>query len=779
MRELSEYRHRLSDASEQSKVFILTERQASNDVQPFASEPVADLRDHWFTIVKHFRLITALFVGVVLITALVVFSIAHQYTAETTLMIEHSTPQVLNMRQVLGPVVTATYDDDYYKSQYAILQNETLAAQVIQELALANNPYFSDRGNDSRLFGTSKKANYSTLLGIKLTVIERYLKRLAITPVRGTNLVKVSFTSPDPELSARIVNAHAQAYIRQGLDLHRAVNEEAQHFLEGKLGELRERVEKSEAALNAFGRANEIISLTDKQNIVIDRLDELNKDLTAAEADRISLEAQEQLIQNRAYDSLPAVIDNDMIQKFKEQLIRLEGEYARLAGEYRPGFRALDQVGAQVAETRRSIQSEIKKVVGGLESKYISAVSRENKLRTAMEEQKTLALRQKDASVTYNILAREANTNRQLYEAVLQRMKETGVAAQVGTSNIFVIVKGAPPIRPSSPLRALDVLISALLALVGGIGLAFLLESLNNTFKNPNEVERYLGLSTLAVIPDFLTANGNHSSSRLLRLVRGSARGILAPAAAASSQGYEAALQRMKDTGQPAPKSTELINSTVKFSAITESYRALRAALMVSRAGEPPRVTLFISALPSEGKTTTAANTAFLLSQMGERVLLIDADLRRPRCHEMLNMPNTAGLTEVLSGLLAAEKAISATAFPRLWLLCSGSVPPSPNELVGSKKMRNTLDELRRAYDYIVVDATPTMTLSDALPLSTIVDGCVLVVNAKTPRQVVRQTCSRLTHVGAKILGVVLNQVDVRGPDYYYTEHYYSYHNCS
>jgi polysaccharide biosynthesis transport protein len=755
-------------------------RQALTDVQVPTREPEANLRDYWFTIVKHFRLIAAFFVGVVLLTALVVFWITPEYSAETTLMIEHSTPQVLDMRQVLGDVVTASYDDDYYKSQYALLQNESLAAQVIRELGLANNPYFNDSNYESRLFGSVRKANESTLLGIRLTAIERYLKRLTIIPLRGTNLVKVSFATPDPELSARIVNAHAQAYIRQGLDLHRAVNEEAQHFLEGKLGELKARVEKSEAALNAFGRANEIISLTDKENIVIDRLDELNKDLTAAEADRLSLEAQEQLIQQRAYDSLPAVIDNDMIQKFKEQLVKLEGEYARLAGEYKPGFRTLDQVGAQVAETRSHINSEMKKVVAGLESKYIAAVSKEKKLRSAMEEQKTLALRQKDASVTYNILAREANTNRQLYDAVLQRMKETGVAAQIGTSNIFVIVKGVRPMRPSYPARVHDVLISALLALVGGVGLAFFLESLNNTFKNPKEVECYLGLSTLAVIPDFLAANGDRRSPPgLLSSVRSLTHGILAPAADASRQHYDAAMQRMKGTGQPAPKSTELIDSLEKFSAITESYRALRAALMLSRAGEPPRVMLITSALPSEGKTTTAANTAFLLSKMGVRVLLIDADLRRPRCHEVLNIPNTAGLTELLTGQLAAREAISVTAFPGLSVLCSGAVPPTPNELLGSSKMLDTLEELRKAYDYIIIDATPMMILSDALLLSTIVDGCVLVVNAKTPRQVVHQTCVRLTRAGAKILGVVLNQVDVQGPDYYYTEHYYSYRNCS
>jgi succinoglycan biosynthesis transport protein ExoP len=236
-------------------------------------------------------------------------------------------------------------------------------------------------------------------------------------------------------------------------------------------------------------------------------------------------------------------------------------------------------------------------------------------------------------------------------------------------------------------------------------------------------------------------------------------------------------LSRRRTT--PAPKSTELVASPEKFSAITESYRALRASLMLSHSGEPRRVTLFTSALPSEGKTTTAANTAFLLSQMGERVLLIDTDLRRPRCHQVLNLPNTAGLSEVLTGQFTADQVISATPFPRLSFLSSGAPASAPNELVGSKKMRETLDALRKSYDYIVVDATPTMTLSDALPLAMIVDGCIIVVNAKTPRQVVRQTCNRLTSVGAKIVGIVLNQVDVQSPDYYYTEHYYSYRNCS
>jgi polysaccharide biosynthesis transport protein len=758
-----------------------TERAAptSIDLSIAASAPEANLRDSWFTILKHLRLIIAFVAGVVLLTALAVFWITPEYVAESTLMIERSTPQVLDMRQVIGDSITPSDEDDYYKSQYILLQNEALVAEVIRELGLAHNAYFSSVGIVNRLLGTSKEASDSTLLGSKVTVIDRYLKRLTIAPVRGTNLVKVSFATPDPELSAKIVNAHVQAFIRQGVNLHRGVNEEAQHFLEGKLVELKDREKKSEAALNDYGRANEILSLTDKQNTVIDRLADLNKDLTAAEADRIALEADEQQVKQHDYDSLPAVIDNDMIQKLKEQLVTLEAEYSRLAGEYKSGFRTLDQVRAQVEETRSLLRNEIEKVVGGIESKYTAAVSREDQLRIAVEQQKALAQRQKDASVTYNILARDADTNRQLYEAVLQRMKETGVAAQVGTSNIFVIVPAAKPNRPSYPSPLRDILLSALMASIGGIGLAFLLESLNNTYKNPSEVERYLGLSTLAVIPDFFVVDDDRRSrGASSKLVRSLKRLLLTPPANPSDHARNPA-RPVKGAEPSGRASSELVDSSGKFSAVTESYRALRAALMLSRAGSPPRVTLFTSALPSEGKTTTAANTALLLSQMGERVLLIDGDLRRPRCHQVLSMPNTIGLTELLTGQISAKEATSLTTYPGLSLLCSGSPPPAPNELIGSKQMRDTLDELRRAYDYIVIDATPTMTLTDALPLSTMVDGCILVVNAETPRQLVRQTCIRLNRVGAKILGVVLNQVNVHSPDYYYLGHYYSYRDCS
>jgi polysaccharide biosynthesis transport protein len=725
-----------------------------------APEPRTNLIDYWLTTRKHFRLISAVFICTILVTTFAVFAVTPRYTAHTELMIEPSTPQVLDMQQVFADSLTPDIADDYYKTQYDLLKSETIAAQVIRNLDLESDPRFKRtpsgllrrfaKGVEDWVQQTifdEQDTEKNELLGVKLKTVERYLDQLGVTPVRGTHLVNVSFTSPDSELSAAVANAHAAAYISQGLELHRSVNEEAQRFLEDKLVELKDRLQKSEAALNAYRRDKGIISLDDKENILVERLDDLNRDLTTAETERITLEAQEQLIHKRVYDSLPAVVDNRLIQELKEQLITQEGEYTRLSAKYQPGYRALDEVGAQLRETRARLQTETQEVVGGIESAYMAAVTNENTLRGELEQQKSLALQQKDAGVTYNILSREVDTNRQLYDGILQRMKETGVAAQVGASNVFVIVKASPPRYPSHPARITDILLGAMLALIGGVGLAFMLESFDKTFKNAEEVERYLERPNLAVIPDFTKVNGK------------------------GSNGHVPVRLGLPET---LPERMPVIAEQIHFLNVVESYRALRTVLLLSRAGGPPKITLITSALNSEGKTVTAVNVAILLSEMSQRVLLIDADLRRADCHKLLGIQKRSGLAEVLTGQMPLEQVSVATAIPHLSLLCSGSLPPNPTELLGSEKMHETLTRLREQYDYIVIDSAPAMLVSDTLPLSTVVDGTVVVVNWRTPRHVVGEACSRLNYVGAKILGVVLNQVNLESPDFYYSSHYYS-----
>ena len=773
MRELSPYFLQRDSRSTQEEVPVL------NEPLPVAEE--AHLRDYWRVVRKHRRLILVFFLCTIFATVLFVLTSTPIYTAETTVLIERKTPQAIDIQGALSEL-QAPDEYDYYRTQYEILKGRGLAARVIREEGLENNDLFTGEGEQKGLIAKlwakikarieqflpaapETETTSDSLLGVDPYLIDAYLDMLEVKPVPRTRLVKVALSTPSAELSAQVVNAHVKAYIQQGVDLRTQANEEAQGFLEEKMIELKERVEKSEAALNSYRRDKGILSLDDKENIIVDRLSDLNKLLTAAEADRIASEAQLHLIRKRAYDFLPEVISNSLIQTLKGQQTSLQGEYAQLADRFKPDYPRLSQLRAQLAEIQQRLNREMQKVAASLESTYQAAETREKGLRAKMEEQKAATLRLKDDSVNYAILAREVDTNRQLYDSVLQRMKEMGVAAEVRSSNVSTIDPGEPPLRPSRPRKLLSLLLSSVVGLMGGVGLAFFLEYLDNSLRNPEEAERYLGLPNLAVVPDFLRANhhGDPEPKAFLSVAKEAARRI---------------------SGKPAQEQLptpdqELVLFHHPFSAVTEAYRTLRTAILLSRADEAPRTILFTSAAAGEGKTVTTVNLATIFAQMDLRVLVVDADLRRPRCHQVLRAPNGAGLTELLTGQREMNEIIKPTTTENLFLMSSGAVPPNPAELMGSRKMHDTLKILQGDYDCVFIDSPPVMPVSDTLLLSTLVDGVVLVINGQgTPRQLVREAHSRLTYARAKILGVVLNRVNMQAGDYpYYYYHYASYYH--
>jgi len=731
-----------------------------------------DLREFWRVIRKHSRLILTFSVGVVLTASLIILTQTPIYTAKTILLIERNAPQVVDIQQVLSESLGVS-TQDYYKTQYEILKSRSLAAEVIREQGLEKNSLFTGERRDEGLvaglwdsatrwlkWGKKQVAsrfpppplnNKAGQLGVNSQVIEAYVRSmLEIKPIQGTGLVEIAFNTPDSVLSARVANAHADAYIHQRLKRGSNANQEAQRFLEEKLIELKGRVEKSETTLNRYRRDKGILSLDDKENIVVERLADLNQLLTRAEAERIGLEAQARLVHKRDYDSLPVVLSSRLIQTLKGQLVRLEGEYAYLSTQFKPGYTRLAQLKGQVEETRGRLEQEIKAVVAGIESAYFASAAKEKELRARMERQKDAAFGLKDASVKYTILAREVDTNRQLYDSVLQRMKEIEMSAELRASKVFIIDKAAPPLKPSRPKKAMNLLLSVLIGLMGGVGLAFFLEHLDNTLKTPEEVERYLRLPSLGVIPDFLNLRHAGGKKRLRIGSRGS----------------------VPNTQSGVP-SKELVVSHHPLSVVTEAYRTLRTAILLSRAGEPPKTILFTSGLHGEGKTVTAINTAITFAQMGVTVLLIDADLRNSSCHKVLGIENGSGLTDFLTGQTELKKVIKPTAMANLCLLSGGSVPPDPTKLVGSKKMHETLTALQEHYDYIFVDSPPLMPVSDAVLLSTMVDGVVQVVSGqKIAKHVVQEGLARLGYAQAKILGVLLNRMNIQSDDYaYYYPH--------
>ena len=765
----------------------------------FAEDEGLDLRDYWRIMQKQKWLIMAVCGSIIFATALFTLTRTPFYTARTTVLIERQSPNVLDIRSALSESL-APDEYDYYKTQYRILKSRALVAQVIREQGLERSLFAKkEKGFISKLLAsvkalfpaTSAQNRGANLHGVKSEFINTYVeKMLAIQPIRGTRLVEITITTPDPDLSARIVNVHSSVYIRKGIELRTHTNEEAQRFLEEKLVELKERVRKSEAALNQYRRDEGVISLDDKENIVVERLSDLNMRLTEAEAERIGLEAQSYIIRNRDYNQLPDVINNPLIQTLKEQQTRRESEHALLLQKFKSGYSEVAQLKAQIDETKTRLAREVERIVASVEAAYLTAAKKEEELRAKMEEQKAATLGLKDASVGYAILDREVDTNRQLYDSVLQRMKEMGVAAELRTSNVSVIDEAESPLTPSSPRIMFSLLLGACLGLMLGVGSAFCVEYLDTSLKTPEEVEQYLHVSSLGVIPNFLSVNGargfggTYTSPPLLaETVEEEEKTFLGNGQAGGPYQrslVKSALEERASGNQTHKK--ELILSHHPLSLISESYRSLRVAILLSKAEETPKTILFTSATNSEGKTATTVNTAIVFAQMGVKILVIDGDLRRPRCHKMLDtVKKDPGLTEVLTGQRDLEEVIQKIPVGdgTLFFLSSGAIPPNPAELVSSHLMHETMAALRQNYDYIFLDTPPVMPVSDALLLATLVDGVIVVVaGQQTPKHLVKETRMRLQYARAKILGVVLNKIDMHSGDYgYYYGRYYSYYH--
>jgi len=589
-------------------------------------------------------------------------------------------------------------------------------------------------------------------------LVHAYLEMLKVSPVPDTNLVKISFTTPDAGLSAKLANAHVTAYEHQQNRMRGQQSEEAQRFMRDKLVQIREQLQKSEAALNDYRRQKGIIpgliSLDGKDAVVLDRLADLSKDLTQAQVARIALESKVQSIKQHDYASLPEVAQDTTIQELQKQLNDLYGQAAALSSQFKPDYPPLAKLRAQLGAVEARLKMAIANVVNGIQAQDREATEKENELQAEMGRQRAETLNLNDAAAQYAILQREVDTNRELYNAVLTRMKDVAVTDGAVRTNVAVINAAEVPSTPTGPRRARELALALVCGLSGGIGLAFLLEFLDNTLKNPEEAENYLKLPSLGLVPEFasLSIEGPAYGSRQIA-------GPQPPG--------------------PAPAGRELVTTHGSYSPLGEAYRNLRTALLLSRAGAPPQTILITSATSREGKTVTSVNLGAMLAQLGPTIL-IDADLRRARCHQVLAVDNVTGLTEVLTGALKFEEATRRTGIENFDFLGAGAAPPNPTELLGSAKMAELLAQLREYFRYIVIDSSPVLPVSDGLLLARLVDGAVVVANgAATPRQQVKTACARLEYARGKILGIVLNRIKLNSPDYhyYYHDNYYSVGN--
>jgi succinoglycan biosynthesis transport protein ExoP len=704
------------------------------------------LYDYLLILRKHQWLILSFVLAVVTIVSVATFKMQPVYVATARIEIDRESSNILPFPG--NDAYDASMDlDNYIETQAKVLTSETMALQTIRDTGLSARPEFSGGSGPSEAVAIGSLANQR-----RPPELAEFLGSLSVRRVPTSRLLDVSFESTDPILAARIVNAHLDTFVEQNFRSRYDATTRASGWLADQLEELKVRVQKSEDARIAYERQNQIWSLDDKSNITTERLADINKELTLTEEERMKKESLYEFAKAGNLDAIPQVQSNGTLL----ELIRHRGEinlqYNDALSQYGPNFPRVLRLQAQLKDVDQGLTKQKQNIVDGLESDYREARQREGLLAQELEQQKAAVNAMSEKLVEYNILKREAEANKVLYDGLLTKLKEAGITAGLKSSNIRIVDPAMIPSYPSRPAKARNVALAFLVGLVGGIGLALMREYMDNTVKTPDDIETLARLPSLAVVPQFA---GTGIPGKKAGLLQGFA----------SSNGHD--------------KRIELVAQHLPKSQMSEAFRALRTSLLLSQAGQPPQVILVTSALPREGKTTAAANLAVTLAQLGDSTVLVDADLRKPGVGRLLNMTGGkyAGLSSYLAGVSSLDLVcVPHPTIPNLVAIPTGPLPPNPADLLSSARLSDAIAELRTKFKFIVIDSPPVMAATDAVILSVKCDGVLLVVRSgETPKEAFTRTRDLLASVKCHLLGVVLNAVDSSAPDYYYSYRYYPY----
>ncbi|HEV2101441.1 MAG TPA: polysaccharide biosynthesis tyrosine autokinase [Candidatus Acidoferrum sp.] len=703
------------------------------------------LYDYLLILRKHQWLILSFLLTVVTIVSIATFRMRPVYVARATIEIDRENNNILPFQGA------DSYDsmmdlDNYIETQSKVLTSETLALQTIRNTGLAANPEFSAGGVPSEAIATGSLANQK-----RPPEVAAFLGSLSVKRIPNSRLMEVSYESTDPVLAARILNAHLENFKAQNIQSRYEATLEATRFLTSQLNELKLTVKQSEDARINYERQNQIWSVDDKSNITSQRLSDLDKQLTDAQGETLKKQALYEYAKAGDIDAVPEIRADALLQDLQKKRADLSVQYTESLSQYGPNFPKVLRLQAQMKEVDDQIGRESKGIILQLESDYREAKQREELIRQALEIQKAETNNMAEKMVQYNILKRESEADKTLYEGLLTKLKEAGISEGLKSSNLRVVDPAMIPSYPARPAKARNIALAFLVGLVGGIGLALLREYLDNTVKTPDDIETLSRLPSLAVVPAF---GDDASHKRRIGIFGG-----------AGANGHE--------------KRIELVAQHLPKSQMSEAFRALRTALLLSQPDHPPQVILVTSALPREGKTTAAANLAVTLAQLGDKTVLVDADLRKPGVGRLLNLGTGkyAGLSSYLAGVSTLDLVtVPHPAIPNLAAIPTGPLPPNPADLLSSHKLADAIVELRTKYKFVVIDSPPIMAATDAVILSVQADGVLLVVRSgETPKEAFTRTCDLLTSVKSRLLGVVLNAVDASAPDYYYSYRYYPY----
>ncbi len=723
-------------------------------LQPWLPPQESALREYFRVLIKRKWTVVGCLITIFGIVAVASFKMTPIYEAVGRIAINKPDTNLVNFKdsQNGGGDFSDPTDMD---TEVTILQSDLLALQVIKALNLDKLPEYGGKpatGPTDNLAPDpllADSARTSSLLGGFKGGL-----RVALKP--NTRIVEIRYVSANPQLAAAIVNKLAETYTEQNFKTKFESTMQASDWLSKQLVDLQMKVETSQEKLVRFQKEHEILGADEKQNIITEKLAELNKELTSAEAARMEKESLYRLVQSgdpEVVASTAGALETGgaggtsglapLIGSLHSKQAETKIQIAELSTQFGPSYPKVAQLNNQLKEVDAQIQLELKKVADRVRGQFLAAQQQEALLREEFDKQKQEANKLNESAIVYTLLKRDVDVNRQLYEGLLEKLKEAGVTAGLKSNNIRVVDVARTPTYPTEPNIPRNLMFALVLGLTTGIGLAFLLENMDNTVRTTEQAQVISGLPALGMIP-MGSKNGLDSAGKKLLTLASSREAV------------------------------ELVTQARPQSQMAESYRALRTSLLLSNLGTPPKIIMITSARPQEGKTTTSINTAIVLAQKGVRVLLVDADLRRPSVHKTLGMGPRSGLSNVLTGSITLEQAITRSPIlSNLFILPAGTPPPNPAELLASSNMRDLLTDLREQYDHIVIDTPPTLSVTDAVVLSQRVDAIILVIrSSKTTKQALRRSRDILMQVNARITGVLLNAVDLSSPDYYY---YYEY----
>jgi polysaccharide biosynthesis transport protein len=724
-----------------------------------------DIINYLHVIIKHRWMILTIFATIVISVTIFTLTSTPIYQGIVRVIIEKENLKVLSVQEVMAIDASGS---DYYQTQYKIIESRTVAREVINRLQLDKNEEFVPKqtqgiiGNFIRsikegiayvgsFFNTEdpQKIKSKKELEEESAIVDSFIRRISVSPLRNSRLVDIGFEAKNQELAAQIANTLAKAYIDKGLETRLKATQDAIVFLNNEIERGKKKVDEAEKALLRYKEQQGIVTdfSTDVENITAQKLAALNTQVVDAEIRKSETKTRYQraaaLEKNpEMLDSVAEVLNNDLIRQIKTMEVNNHKKLSELSNKYgkkHPQIISL-QNELDTLHTRKML--EIKRIINSLQNEYAVASAKEETLKAALARQKGESLHLNEKAIQYSVLKREAQSSKEMYDLLFKRLKEASLTEDIRTGNVRIIDLAEIPNDPIKPKKTQSIVLAMIMGIVLSMGTAFFLERIDSTVKIPEDIKQHLNIPYLGPVPDFSSLHDEDKTE----------------------------MEAIKFKN-------ELITLANPKSTASEAYRGIRTNILFSSADVSPQVMLISSSAPAEGKTVTAANLAIVMAQMGNKVLLIDCDMRKPKINKIFETSRDIGISTILVGRCEIDEAIISTTIPNLDIISSGPLPPNPSEIIGSNKMVTVINKLRDRYERIIIDSPPITAVTDAAVLAKYADGIIIIIRCgETHVEIIKNGLNQLRSVNAHIFGAILNCVNMGRESYYYYQYHYYYY---